>query len=392
MAKHYRLFSIAFLQLVKIIGHGMFVIGRYGIQVSNTKRGRLSIVVAALFAFIFLIPSGRITKNHFIVMHDVLLQKQSQKIIASKKITLPPPLLANLVVLDAEYSLASVPQISESDEEGVGFYLDTLPSIQGVAFIESISPLTQELVERTDTYTYIVERGDTPIAIADLFGISLNTLLWANGLTFRSIIRPGDTFTILPVSGISHTVVKNDTVSSLAKKYSASVNDIIAYNNLSDDASLTVGNVLVIPGGIKRVPRRVVVRKTTVSRKSINAPSGWLVQPTPGRNPRWGSGLHGFNGIDITNSCGTPIVAAAEGTVIIADDFGWNGGYGKYIKIQHPNGVVTLYSHVRELLVGAGVHIGQGEGIALMGTTGRSTGCHLHFEVRGARNPFVYLR
>lgn len=369
---------------------------RHALRTAATKRGRLCVGIAALFAVAFLVPSGRITEQNLLVTQEALFSSAAPAPGASATLngdatkTLPPPLLANLVMLDAEYSLALSAGSLEDDEEGTDFYLDTLPSVQGIAFIESVPPSLQELAERTDTYHYVVESGDTPTAIADLFGISLDTLLWANNLTSRSIIRPGDTLTILPVNGVSHTAASGDTISSLAKKYNASTSDIVAYNNLSEDAALTIGDVLVIPGGVRPAPKSVVVKPTVVTKNTINAPAGWLIKPAPGYNPRRGSGLHGFNGIDITNSCGTPIVAAAAGLVIVADDIGWNGGYGKYVKVQHPNGVVTLYGHAQELLVGEGVYIGQGEGIALMGSSGRSTGCHVHFEVRGARNPFVY--
>jgi murein DD-endopeptidase MepM/ murein hydrolase activator NlpD len=108
--------------------------------------------------------------------------------------------------------------------------------------------------------------------------------------------------------------------------------------------------------------------------------------PTFGFN--WGR-IHGRNGVDIANSCGTPIYAAADGAVTVADPEGWNGGFGKYIKISHPNGTETLYAHASKLLVFPGQNISRGDKIMLMGTTGRSTGCHLHFEVHGARNPLA---
>lgn len=108
--------------------------------------------------------------------------------------------------------------------------------------------------------------------------------------------------------------------------------------------------------------------------------------PTTGFN--WGR-IHGRNGVDMANSCGTPVRAAAEGVVTVADGDGWNGGFGKYLKISHPNGTETLYAHASKLLVSAGQTVARGEQIMLMGTTGRSTGCHLHLEVHGAKNPLV---
>jgi murein DD-endopeptidase MepM/ murein hydrolase activator NlpD len=99
-------------------------------------------------------------------------------------------------------------------------------------------------------------------------------------------------------------------------------------------------------------------------------------------------GLHGYNGIDIGAAAGTSIVAAAPGTVIIARSGGWNGGYGSYVVVQHGNGTQTLYAHASSVLVSQGQQVTQGQAIARVGATGRATGNHLHFEVRGAKNPF----
>jgi len=369
-------------------------------SIAKKPAGRLTVCSALLFSVAFFAVQGRITANYFAIVSESVFHTSLQartrapQIIPGKART-PPSVLANLVLLDAANSFTQAPNTSEEElDADAGFYLDALPSVQGVAFLESMSPATRDLAGHSEIYTYVIEDGDTPAAIAELFGISLDTLLWANNLTSRSIIRPGDTLTILPINGIRYTVAKKDTVQSIAKTYNASADDIIAYNNLPSDGALTEGQSIVVPGGIKPLPvvPRVSVQPTRITRETIQAPTGWLIQPAPGRNPRRGSGLHGFNGIDIANSCGTPIIAAAAGTVIVADDVGWNGGYGKYIKIQHPNGVITLYAHEKELLVDAGVAVNQGETIALMGTTGRSTGCHVHFEVRGAKNPFAGVR
>ena len=99
-------------------------------------------------------------------------------------------------------------------------------------------------------------------------------------------------------------------------------------------------------------------------------------------------GLHGYNGVDLGVSYGSPIYAAAPGTVIISRNGGWNGGYGKYIVVSHPNGTQTLYAHNSDNVVFAGANVIRGQVIGFVGSTGKSTGPHLHFEVRGARNPF----
>lgn len=312
----------------------------------------------------------------------------AKEIVSTSPKRTPPPIRADLVLLEQQPAPSDVP--TEDGEEGAAegeFYLDVLPSVQGIAFLGSTIPDTSEVSKRTEVYTYTVESGDTPSSIANLFGISLSTLFWENKLSTWSVIRPGDQLIILPANGISHKVAKGETAQSVAKKYSANVDDVIAFNNLSADGTLKEGETIIVPDGIPPAPPKPkTVKPIEVARENVLAPQGWLIQPAPGRN--WGR-RHGFNGVDIANSCGTPILAAAAGTVIVADAVGWNGGYGRYVKIQHPNGVVTLYAHARELFVESGVSVNQGDAIALMGSSGNSTGCHVHFEVRGAKNPFV---
>ena len=236
--------------------------------------------------------------------------------------------------------------------------------------------------------TYIVVAGDNPEKIAAVFGISTNTLLWANNLRDGSIIKPGQELVILPINGVRIKAGPKDTIASLAKKYQGKDDEIIAFNNLPSDGALSAGEYIIIPGG--EMPEAIAPKtnKATAPKyaTSTQKAGNWLIVPATGRN--WGR-KHSYNGVDISNPCGTPIYAAAAGSVILSDGSGWNGGYGKYIKIQHPNGVVTLYAHLSSILVSGGDGVAQGQLIGYMGTTGRSTGCHLHFEVRGAKNPLA---
>lgn len=238
---------------------------------------------------------------------------------------------------------------------------------------------------RREIQTYIVKQGDVPEKIAISFDINSDTLLWANNLRDGDIIKPGQEIVILPINGVRIKVGAKDTVETLAKKYNGAPMEIIAFNDLPLEGTLKVGEYIIIPGGEMPAP---VAPKYAAPKKYAGStiPAGWLIWPTTGYN--WGR-LHGSNGVDIANACGTPIYAAASGKVILSDGVGWNGGYGKYIKILHPNSVITLYAHATKLLVSEGEQVAQGQVIALMGTTGRSTGCHLHFEVRGATNPLA---
>lgn len=271
-------------------------------------------------------------------------------------------------------------------------YEDTdLTILQENSLIASNSPAPEEIFSsfKKKAFEYIVKTGDTPEAIAMANGINTDTLLWANNLKDGDLIRPGDKLIILPINGVRIKVGAKDTIDAIAKKYQGKSDEILAFNSLPSDGILKAGEYIIIPGGEMPVAAKVILPKPKTKTPQYAASTqkaGWLIIPTTGRN--WGR-IHSYNGIDVANDCGTPIYAAAGGTVILSDASGWNGGYGKYIKIQHSNGVVTLYAHASSLLVASGQSVGQGQLIAYMGTTGRSTGCHLHFEVRGAKNPLA---
>ncbi|MDB5189686.1 MAG: Peptidase, family [Parcubacteria group bacterium] len=257
---------------------------------------------------------------------------------------------------------------------------------------------------------YTVKDGDSISGIASHFGISVNTILWANDLTVKSTIKPGMTLVILPVSGAQHTVTKGETLSSIATKFKASAQEIATFNGLDAGATVVVGSTLVIPGGevtvSASVPATTVKKPTTITKTSststkttsvkigadISAPSatsGYFTNPVPGAILY--QGIHGNNGVDLSAPSGTPIHAAAAGTVIISKgDAAWNGGYGSYVVISHSNGTQTLYAHMSKDIISVGDTVSQGELLGYVGETGEATGNHLHFEVRGAKNPFGY--
>ena len=235
---------------------------------------------------------------------------------------------------------------------------------------------------------YTVRAGDTLSHIADMYGVTVNTILWANDMTRASSIKEGQTLIILPIAGVRHTVKRGDTINSIAKNYDGDAAEIIAYNDLSPDEGLSVGTVIVVPGGAMHTAPAVIKTAKPVRSSGSNSSvgGGWLSHPAPGSVKT--QGLHGYNAVDLAGSVGNPIRAAAAGEVIVSKNSGWNGGYGQYIVIKHKNGAQTLYAHLSSNSVGVGAYVGQGEVIGAMGNTGRSTGPHLHFEVRGASNPF----
>lgn len=237
---------------------------------------------------------------------------------------------------------------------------------------------------------YVVREGDTLSQIADMYDVSVNTIKWANNLE-KNVISEGQTLAILPVSGVRHIVKTGDTVASIAKKYAADALEIVQFNDLSDtSAKLAVGDEIIVPGATIAAPSSSGSSSGSgaAAKRFANLPSysGYYTNPLPGS--RKTQGIHGYNGVDLAAPAGTPIYAAAAGKVIISKSFGYNGGYGNYVAIYHSNGTQTLYSHLSRNAVVANTDVERGQIIGYVGSTGKSTGPHLHFEVRGAKNPF----
>jgi LysM repeat protein len=252
--------------------------------------------------------------------------------------------------------------------------------------------------------TYTVREGDSLSGIADMFDVSMNTILWANNLPAKGTVRPGMTLVILPVSGIRHTVASGETLSTLAKRYGSDSDEIASYNGLGASEALTKGSTVIIPGGeLASAPAAKAKAKTSVATTKIKTGgslgavkatgntsdgslSGSFANPAPAG--RLSQGIHGWNGVDLAAPQGSAVNAAAAGTVIVSKVGGWNGGYGNYVVIDHGNGVQTLYAHMSTDAVSIGQSVSRGQNIGTVGNTGQSTGYHLHFEVRGAKNPF----
>ncbi|MFH1575652.1 MAG: M23 family metallopeptidase [Candidatus Nealsonbacteria bacterium] len=240
---------------------------------------------------------------------------------------------------------------------------------------------------------YMVQPGDTLSSIAKHFNVSLNTLLWANDLTSSSLLRIGQKLVILPTSGTVHHVKNGDTLSDIAKTYKSTTEKIIVFNNLTAEGDIYIGDILIVPDGIMPPP-------TTYTSQLVPMAASYFICPISAPC-RVTQGLHWYNAIDFSHGkCGEPIYAVAAGQVLkvklTSSISKWAfGGAGNTIAIQHPNGVVTSYGHVQASLVSQGDYVSQGQIIALMGGalgmpgSGNSTGCHVHFGVSGAKNPFA---
>jgi LysM repeat protein len=241
-----------------------------------------------------------------------------------------------------------------------------------------------------DLEIYVVHAGDTVQIVADLFGVTPDTILSANNLTKGQKLTVGDVLLILPFSGVEHTVAKGETLQGLASKYKVDIDDILNANDLETGAKLVIGEKLMIPGGSMSAtpstkPKSGGGSKFTGS-SSVPLTAGYFSNPVPGAIKSRGV-KPGHKGVDLAAPTGTPIHAAASGTVIIARP-GWNGGFGTYVIMQHSNGTKTLYAHMSKLGTTPGAQVSKGDTIGYVGNTGKSTGPHLHFEVMGAKNPF----
>jgi len=261
-------------------------------------------------------------------------------------------------------------------------------------YVGYTSSATSQVEQDEDGISYyIVQKGDTISEIAELFNVSSNTIAWENNL--GSSIKIGQELRILPVTGIRHKVVKGDTIGSIARKYDVESEDITVYNSI-DESRLVVGKEIVVPNGVKQA---VVVKASssskTYSTPTISVGSGYYIRPTGGTiTSNFGPRSLGYHyGIDYGAPTGTPIVASASGTVIKTT---CGSGYGNCLIIAHSNGTQTLYAHASVLYVSTGVQVKQGQKIAAVGSTGRSTGPHLHFEIiksNGQKlNPAQYIK
>lgn len=249
-------------------------------------------------------------------------------------------------------------------------------------------PATQTVVSdrlREKIIEYTVMQGDTISSIAQKFGVSEDTIRWQNKLDKKGTIKVGQTLEILPVTGVSHKVQKGDTVYSIAKKYDASPQAIVdfPYNTFTNDETfdLAVGQIVIVPDGVMpaETPTGPLerIRPITPDAGTVVA-SGNFVWPASGTITQRFAWYH--PAVDIANRNAPDILAADSGKVIVA---GWpdNYGYGNRVMIDHGNGYVTLYAHLSVIYVKTGQSVARGAAIGKMGSTGRSTGTHLHFEV-----------
>ena len=335
--------------------------------------------IIALFLFVFVSFSPALVLNSFADKSDLCLAEEDvqESNLFCAPIKSFSPESPEFVLVGNSSMIASTPPNTFSSQ------------VLGAL----VTGYESEDVKRAIT-EYIVEEGDTLWSLTEKFNISTNTILWANNdLNKNSVVKPGQKLVILPVSGIIHHVKSGDTISSIAQTYKGKTDDIIAFNDLANENAVYVGDIIVIPNGT--MPSVIVQKQQVLS--SVPLASSYFICPHAACHvTQW---LHWYNAIDFGGKCGEPIRAAAAGTVLkvqtTSSTSRWAfGGAGSNLTILHPNGVVTMYGHLSASLVSPGEVVSQGQVIALMGGkpgtpgAGMSTGCHVHFGVTGAKNPF----
>jgi len=297
-----------------------------------------------------------------------------------------------LSIVSAPVLINQYPTHASSSSEDV-----TPSSVLNTATAISTKTLESEKPRR-DIVTHLVQKGETLSEIAKNYNVDTASIKALNPKLSVNNLSVGDEIKIPPVSGVIITVKKGDTIYTLAKKYGLEAAQPIVdwpYNSFANDETfeLAAGQSLVIPGGV--MPEEVVrpVYRVAPQQNLFARGSGALLWPAGGVITQHFSWSH--NGEDIAASVGSPILAADSGRVILSIRGGYNGGWGTYVKIDHGNGLVTLYAHLSETLVNVGDNVSRGQQIGRMGSTGRSTGSHLHFTVYSngvSVNPASFLK
>lgn len=270
---------------------------------------------------------------------------------------------------------------------------------------------------RSNVITYTVHTGDNLFGIADTYGLKPETLLWGNYDTLKDnphLLSPGQILNILPVNGAYYQWKEGDTIDGVAGYYNVDPEDIISYpgNDLDltqakdGNPGVEPGAWLIIPGGTRPIkdwgPPAISRSNPAVAKYYGPGSCGAVYEGAFGTGTFiWPTTEHFISGyhysaihraIDIGGALGNPVVASDSGVVVYA---GWsNFGYGNLIVIDHGGGWQTAYAHLNSIAVRCGQSVYQGGFIGALGTTGNSTGPHLHFEMvyQGTKpNPLDYL-
>ena len=243
---------------------------------------------------------------------------------------------------------------------------------------------------RDQVILYVAQEGDTLASISQKFDVSIDSIKWASDLKSDEL-SIGQELKIPPVTGIVHKVKEGDNIYSIAKKYKTDAQKIVnfPFNDFFDldTFALNIGQVLIVPDGVQPEAPAIIISAPPV----FAGGTGQFQWPTGGIITQYPVWYH--MAVDIANPGAPAITAADAGIVTIVEYLRW--GYGQHVVINHGNGVATLYARMGEIYVKAGDGVSRGQVIGRMGSTGRSSGTHLHFEVRKNGipvNPLPFLK
>lgn len=241
---------------------------------------------------------------------------------------------------------------------------------------------------------YKVLGGDTLASIAKKFDISVDTIKWANDLK-NDTIKASQILKIPPITGVVHKVKSGDNIYSIAKKYKVDAQKIVnfPFNDFTDldTFALAVGQNIFVPDGVIEEENVISPSRFYAQIKAGVKGTSNFIWPTSGLITQYPVWYH--TALDIANNALPPVLASDTGTVTFAGCINW--GYGCHIIIDHANGYQTLYGHLSAINVSPGQAVSQGQKIGNLGSTGRSTGPHLHFEIRSGGaplNPLNFLK
>lgn len=386
-------------------------LGRNIAQKFNTKRGVIAFIVDfseyafSRFRVVWVLMSVifDILYKQFDTIKDSIVKRMFWGRGSFLKYVVQIAFIVLAFILGISYVYRTPAITSANDEE-----LDYIAVAESdlIAMNATVNTLVPKDRERRGVEKYIVMNGDTLSLIAQKYDISIETIKWANNLT-SDLVRPGQELDIPPADGVLIKVAKNETLASIATKYNGNEQAIADFNWLDYPFTLYEGQELFIPDGRMPTvapPKPTIARapKTYTSGSYSGAGSSAPVDPNVGRFLGWPVAgntakisqyykgtIH--RGIDIADRNLPNIIAPAAGTVIFAGCAGtcpplgstWGGsGYAWSIQIDHGNGYTTWYAHLKNIYVRSGESVSRGQAIGQMGSTGRSTGPHLHFEFR----------
>ncbi|OEJ13223.1 metalloendopeptidase [Brachyspira hampsonii] len=277
--------------------------------------------------------------------------------------------------------------------------ISEVPTVTSAATLENATDIFYNYITSDNTLVgdgtigmkydeYIIEEGDNLTVISKKIGVNLDTLVSVNKMSNANRLRPGQKIVIPNRNGLLYTVKKDESLEDIAERYDVSLNRVLSFNKISDPNDIEEGEDIFLPGAKYTLDERIdkfgqmFSLPTTITR--ISSVFGYRVHPITGVRTK-------HMGVDIPGRLNTPVYAARKGKVIFA---GYSGGYGNLVIVRHDKGYTTYYGHLNSITTRAGATVGVGVMIGRMGSTGRSTGSHLHFEVRRngvALNPADFI-